>query len=246
MKLETYKEKIPMDGIYVKRCVTAIEEADYLYKSFMLEEDFPTDNGSEGTKWNFINKQIKNGLPQDRFQIEVLYRGPWKFLGIYDRRTQYLYTMMREKNLVTLRRNAASRVFHYTNALSKLNEELKTEYTMENEQLCLFPDMMYDEAGNNSLKNILKSLIKKIDGTIKRYVLVAFDISHGQVTDIKAVIPAVGMNYFKEEDWTDFLSVSYSTEDKGGQEEVSDDVILLERRPKLKRRKKDNEKKAAK
>ncbi len=244
--MKPYKEKIPMDGKYVKTFVRAIEDADYLYNNYMIEEDFPTDNGSEGARWNYINKQVKNNLLEDRFQIEVLHRGPWKFLGVYDRVTKYFYTMMREKNLATLRRNAESRLFHYTNALSKLNEELRADYVVENEQLCLFPDMMYDEDGKNTIENILNTLIKNIDGTIKRYVLIAFDISHGQVTDIKAVIPAMGMNYFKEENWTDFLSASYATEDKGGQEEVSEDVVLLERRPKLERRKRDDEKRESK
>lgn len=244
--MKSYKEKIPMDAKHIKEFVQAIEDADYLYNNYMAEEKFPTDNGSEGTRWNYINKQVKNNFPEGRFQIEVLHRGPWKFLGIYDRTTGYFYTIMREKNLTTLRRNANTRLFHYTNALSKLNEELRADYVVENEQLCLFPNMMYDEAGENTLENILNMLIKNIDGKIKRYVLICFDASHGQVTDIKAVIPALGMNYFKEENWTDFLLASYVTEDKCGQEEVSEDIILLEHRPKLERRKRNNENKEAK
>lgn len=241
-----YDVKIPLDRKYINIFVSAIESADYLYRNYMLEEEFPTDNGSEGAKWNYINKLVKTGLSEDRFQIEVLYRGPWKFLGIYDRKTKYFYTLMREKNLNMLRRNAMCKLFHYTNALSKLNDRLKNGYTVENEQLCLFPGMMYDEEGEELLEKILNTLIKKIDGTIKCYVLIAFDISHGQVTNIKGVVPSIGMNYFKEEDWTDFLSATYSEDDKGGEEEASEDIILLERRPKLERRKKIDEKREEK
>ena len=67
------------------------------------------------------------------------------------------------------------------NALSRLNEGLKDEYVVENEQLCLFPDMMYDEEGEETLDRILEKIIAKIDGSIERYVLISFDISHGQV-----------------------------------------------------------------
>ena len=120
-------------------------------------------------------------MEEGRYQIEVLYRGPWKFLGIYDRMTRYFYTLMREKNLLSLRKNQSTKLFHYMNALSRLDEGLKDEYVVENEQLCLFPDMMYDEEGEETLDRILEKIIAKIDGSIERYVLISFDISHGQV-----------------------------------------------------------------
>ena len=145
--MKRYNEKIPLDTEAVKLIVKSIENADYLYRSYLLEEEFPTDNGSEGAKWNYINREVKKDLEEGRYQMEVLCRGPWKLLGIYDRETRYFYTLMREKNLLSLRKNQCTKLFHYMNALSRLNEGLKTEYAIENEQLCLFPDMMYDEEG---------------------------------------------------------------------------------------------------
>lgn len=240
--MQKYKEKIPLDTYVVKQLIKAIENADYLYENYLVEEKFPTDNGSEGAKWNYINREVKNDIEEGRFQIEVLYRGPWKFLGVYDRETRYFYTLMREKNLSSLRRSKNTKLFHYTNALSRLNEELKKEYVVENEQLCLFPDMMYDEEGEETLDRILEKLITKIDGFINRYVLISFDISHAQVTAIKGIVPAVGMNYYKEEDWADLLNASYYSAGLGGEEEVAEEVVLLERKPKLRRRKRKEEK----
>lgn len=131
--MERYKEKIPLDTCVVKSIVKSIENADYLYQNYLQEEKFPTDNGSEGAKWNYINREVKNDMEEGRYQIEVLYRGPWKFLGIYDRTTRYFYTLMREKNLLSLRKNQSTKLFHYMNALSRLNEGLKDEYVVENE-----------------------------------------------------------------------------------------------------------------
>lgn len=239
--MKRYNEKIPLDTDVVKLIVKSIENADYLYRSYLLEEEFPTDNGSEGAKWNYINREVKIDLEEGRYQMEVLCRGPWKFLGIYDRETRYFYTLMREKNLLSLRKNQCTKLFHYMNALSRLNEGLKTEYAIENEQLCLFPDMMYDEEGEETLDRILKKLTAKIDGSIERYVLISFDISHGQVTAIKGTVPAVGMNYYKEEDWADLLNASYYTDDAGGSEEVSEEIVMLERKPRLRRRKRKEE-----
>lgn len=239
--MERYKEKIPLDTCVVKSIVKSIENADYLYQNYLQEEKFPTDNGSEGAKWNYINREVKNDMEEGRYQMEVLYRGPWKFLGIYDRTTRYFYTLMREKNLLSLRKNQSTKLFHYMNALSRLNEGLKDEYVVENEQLCLFPDMIYDEEGEETLDRILEKLIAKIDGSIERYVLISFDISHGQVIAIKGTVPAVGMNYYKEEDWADLLNASYSTDDTGASEEVSEEIVMLERKPKLRRRKRKEE-----
>lgn len=58
--------------------------------------------------------------------------------------------------------------------LVSLNKGLKDEYVVENEQLCLFPDMMHDEEGEETLDRILEKLIAKIDGSIERYVLISF------------------------------------------------------------------------
>ena len=101
--------------------------------------------------------------------------------------------------------------------------------------------MMYDEEGEETLDRILEKLIAKIDGSIERYVLISFDISHGQVIAIKGIVPAVGMNYYKEEDWADLLNASYSTDTTGASEEVSEEIVMLERKPKLRRRKRKEE-----
>ena len=45
------------------------------------------------------------------------------------------------------------------------------------------------------------------------------------------------MNYYKEEDWADLLNASYSTDNTGASEEVSEEIVMLERKPKLRRRK---------
>lgn len=243
--MQQYTDKIPLDTNVVKLIIKAIENADYLYCSYLQEEKFPTNNGSKGAKWNYINREVEKDMEEGRYQIEVLCRGPWKFLGIYDRETRYFYTLMREKNLHSLRKNQNTKLFHYVNALSRLNEGLRSMYAVEYEQLCLFSDMLYDNEKEETLDWILEKLIAKIDGSIERYVLISFDISHGQVTAIKGTVPAVGMNYFKEEDWTDLLNASYSFTDLGASGEVPEEDVMLERKPKLRRRNRKEEQKNA-
>lgn len=241
--VKAYTKKIPLENEFIRAIINGIENADYLYREHMKVENFPTHNGDDGQKWNYINKAINETLPVDRFQIEVMQRGIWQFIGIYDKITGYLYTLMRQKNLSTLRKNADTKLFHYTNALSKLNSYLAGDFAIANEQMSLFPKALYDEAGEEELERILASLIKKIDNEIKCYVLVAFDISQGQVTSIKGIVPSIGMMYFKEENWNEALSPVYDIEENITETEVAEDVILLEHKPRLRRKEKKNDKK---
>ena len=120
-----YSVDIPLNPMYIKMIIDAISNAYFLYQDHVDEQNFPTDNGKEGEVWNYINKCVIDLLPADRFQITVMNRGRWKFLGIYDRKNRYLYTLMREKNLKNIRNTISKHMFHYVNALSKLNVHIR-------------------------------------------------------------------------------------------------------------------------
>ena len=76
--MERYKEKIPLDTCVVKSIVKSIENADYLYQNYLQEEKFPTDNGSEGAKWNYINREVIVDMVEGIYQIKGRYRVPLK------------------------------------------------------------------------------------------------------------------------------------------------------------------------
>lgn len=231
-----YTKNIPLDTKYIRMISNAIPNAYYLYKEHADELNSPTDNGKEGELWNYINKCISDVLPADRFQIIVMNRGRWKFLGILDKKESFLYTLMREKNLSNIQKKISEHLFHYLNALSKLNDELASEYEPY-QQLSLFDTEMYNIEQNEVLDKILTSLIQKFDTKITRYVLIAFNTdSYGSVNAIKGIIPAKGLDYYKEENWTAYLEAEYDVTDTSVQEsEVSDQVILLQRKANIKR-----------
>lgn len=232
-----YSEKIPLDSVYVKNIIDAISNAYFLYKEHVNEQNFPTDNGREGEIWNYINKCIMESLPTDRFQIVVMNRGRWKFLGIYDKAHKYLYTLMREKNLDNIRKTIDNHLYHYVNALSKLNDGLAETYETEYHQMSIFGVGEYDDQGEEILEKILTSMIQKIDGEIERYVLISFNADYwGNVTDIKGMIPSKGLDYYKEESWNYYSSVEYSEGTETTQEsEVPENTIMLQRKPRIKR-----------
>ena len=103
----------------------------------------------------------------------------------------------------------------------------------------MFLEDTYDEDGEATLESILEKMVHKIDGNIERYALIVFDAINGQVRDIRGVIPAKGLSYFKEENWEEHLSANYTDGSETAQEsESTNDIIVLERKPRLKRRKK--------
>jgi hypothetical protein len=232
-----YTKNIPLDIEYIRMIASAIPDANYLYKEHVEENNFPTDNGREGEIWNYINKCISDSIPADRFQIIIMNRGRWKFLGIFDKEERYLYTLMREKNLANIQKKISTHLFHYLNALSKLNDDLSSKYEPVYEQLSLFNIDMYDAEQNMVLEKILVSMTQKFDAKIMRYVLIAFDSDkYGNVTDMKGIIPAKGLNFYKEENWTMFLDAEYDLSESSAQEStVNDDVILLQRKANIKR-----------
>lgn len=93
-----YTKNIPLDTKYIRMISNAIPNAYYLYKEHADELNSPTDNGKEGEVWNYINKCISDVLPADRFQIIVMNRGRWKFLGILDKKESFLYINERKKS----------------------------------------------------------------------------------------------------------------------------------------------------
>ena len=111
--------------------------------------------------------------------------------------------------------------------------------------MSLFGVGEYDEQGEEILDKILHSMIRDLDEEVERYVLISFDTdSYGVVKEIKGIIPAKGLDYYKEENWTSYIVAEYVSEDEPTRENVvSENVILLHRKPKIKRtnRTKDDE-----
>ena len=61
-------------------------------------------------------------------------------------------------------------------------------------------------------------------------------IQNGHVNTIKGIIPAKGLDYYKEENWTSYVIEEYVMENEMDQEfEISESAILLQRKPKIKR-----------
>lgn len=233
-----YEQKIPLEIKYIRMICEAIPNAYFLHKQHIDENNFPTTNGKELYIWNYMNKNISDVLPTDKFQVVVMKRRSWAFIGIYDKEEKYLYTLMREKNLTNLQKNISKNLIHYLNVLSKLNDPLKQKYEPIAHQVSLFGDELYTDETDEKLDDILCDLISKVYGEINRYVLIAFDADGvGNIKDIKGIIPAKGLDIYKEESWIEYVSQGYDITDIVASEYIqAENEILLQRQPNLKRK----------
>lgn len=144
---------------------------------------------------------------------------------------------MRSKNLKNLRNKRENNIYHYLNVLSKLNDELEGRYQLNDEQLCLFEDEIFDREINDKLEKILNNMIKSFDGDIVRYALITFEQNCGNVTNIAGIIPVKGINDVYQEDWSECISAEYVDESVETNIAVSDTVILLQHKTNLKKKK---------
>ena len=90
---------------------------------------------------------------------------------------------------------------------------------------------------------ILDSMIGKIHGEIERYVLISFDSDRfGHVNEIKGIVPAKGLDYYKEELWTSYVTTPYAPSEGSSQESTdTENAILLQRKPRIRRVKREEE-----
>lgn len=219
-----YSKKIPMQSDYVKLFVKSFEDGEFDYREISEEHWTVTHNGQGALIWNHIFTEIyKNFSGYEGFEVGIFNRGIWGALYLYDRNTQYLYTFMRYKNFVNLQnKNPENRLFHYCNAMSRLNGKLRGTYQVENEQLSFLPEVPLDIADDEKLNQILNDIIRNISGNIECYAIVLVEQKQGKVRDIQCVVPVEGLGVVHRESWTDDIVVEYS------QDKVSDGEFLTE------------------
>lgn len=234
-----YGEPIPLDEEYRYMLIDAIQEASYLFSEYLKEHNLPTNNGHDGVKWNFINKQVISKFNSDRFAINVTSRGIWEFILIFDKVTGFLFTLMRDKNFINLQKNADKNLYHYLNALSRYNKDLYKEYIPVYEQGDLFDEIEFEESYYDDLDKISEKLTRKIELCIKRYALITFTEENGQATKLRCIIPTVGMNYFALENWSEYIGAQYTFKGmQSGDINSTDSVIADDTEPVLRRKSK--------
>jgi hypothetical protein len=145
---------------------------------------------------------VKTNL-EGRFQIDVVKRGPFPVLLLYDESTGFTFSIMAERNLNKLQRRLPNGI-HYLESLIVKN----TGYEIIKGQLSLdFPQKV--ERDQTAIENLRNQLLSNFMGIVKNHILIAFDYSFSRVTSAKAILltPEFGVAF--SEDWSAFLDKPY-------------------------------------
>lgn len=239
--MRDYDKRIPLEKEVISLLADCINEGHSDHRFYMATEKFLTDNGGDMNIWNYINKSIAGRMPDNLFQIAVFTRNRWQFIGIYDKRTKYLYTLMRAKNFEILRKQTEKKKRHYLNGLSLFNKDLRGNYYLKGQQLSFLESDPFSEEEVVTLEELCANFTANVDGEIKQHVLVTFKTEHGSVTSMFAYLLDIGFNYYHYENWSDYIGATYAFDmagtietDEESKETSVDTPILLKRKRKNK------------
>lgn len=224
-----YNKKIPLEQEKIQLIIKSFEDGEFEYTENFKEHPTVTQNGRGAAIWDNIHTQLKKNFSMLGFKTGTISRGPWELIYIFDERTKYLYTFMREKNFTNLHKgNMLSKLFHYSNILSRLNGKLLGTYEPQNQQMSFVDEIVIDGDTDAKLEYLLQEMANKINDDIERYAIVLVDYKHGVVKHIECVIPIAYMNPMYREDWSEYINAEYTTENYHVEETMPDeDAIML-------------------
>lgn len=175
------------------------------------KNNLQTRNSVPARIWDLLNTKLINELNIDECTIAKTKRGPWEMLVIFEKTTQCVFTFMREKRFVELKKQQRKRRnMHYVDMLSKqFNGDLLTE---EN-QLSLFETSFADE---DRLSELVQNLLSELKGDadiVKNHILVLFETVGYQLTHIRAVMVTPSLDIAKgcDENWSQYISGNESS-----------------------------------
>lgn len=226
-----YNKKIPIEQEKIRLFIKSFEDGEYMYYEKFREHPTVTQNGKGAAIWNEIHTQISNNFVSDEFQVGKISRGIWDLVYLYDKRTKYLYTFMREKNFYNLHMGKMSdKLYHYSNVLSRLNSGLLGTYEPPYKQLSFIDTVCIDDNIDTKLGSLLESMISSVDGEVERYAIVLVNCVKSVVKEIECVIPLAYAEPIYVENWSEYLEAEYDIENYDVEETVphAEEIILYD------------------
>ena len=220
-----YNKKIPLEQDKIQLIIKSFEDGEFEYTDNFKEHPTVTQNGRGAAIWNNIHTQLVKNFSIEGFKTGKISRGPWELVYVFDLKTKYLYTFMRNSNFNNIHKGKMEdKIYHYTNILSRLNGNLLGMCEPQNQQLSLFDSFVIDIDTDIKLESILQTIIGEINDDIERYALVLVDCKRGEVKGIECVIPIAYMNPMYREDWSEYINAEYSTENYNVKETLPDEA----------------------
>jgi len=167
-----------------------------------------TRNSVPARIWDLINTAICERLNTPDCMTITPRRGAWEIVIIYERETEFIYTIMRGKRFRELRDGICKRnKMHYVDLLVRhLNPDLLAPVG----QTTLFPVCFDDE--NKLAENVQKILagFSTEIGEIKRHAIILFESANFNLTSVQAIVVDSNLNIVSEQSLTEYIPVQES------------------------------------
>lgn len=188
-----------------KRIVRALQNGLEKFEEYISNNKTITKIGHMGTKWDMINTECQKAMLKSEYDVVVCKRGIWQLLLIYDRNTNTLYTLMKEKRYEDLCKTVKSNKVHYLEAITTVNKDLLKE---KHEQVTFFEE--FNKLKMEKMETTLKQLLNNIDGQVKKHVLITFTDKNLELYSISALIVTPSLQILHKENWTEYIEPKYS------------------------------------
>lgn len=214
---------INLEEEFKRLIVQGIQNGLDQYREYKIENKTITNLGSIGTKWDKINTECSYALPKNKFDVVACKRGVWELILIYDKETNNLFTLMKEQRFETLLKSINVNKVHYLEALTMCNINDTEEYI---EQTTFFNELTDNK--KEKIEKTLEVMLKKIDGKIKKNILVRFNDREFELSSITASIMTPYLTIITQENWAEYIQPKYDIVIKYTNElDVEDEDISL-------------------
>ncbi|MEO2601361.1 DUF5986 family protein [Clostridium butyricum] len=196
---------IDMENEDKKIIVQALQNGLERFSEHVCNTRTITHMGYTGTKWDMINTECRDALPEEKYDVVVCKRGVWQLILMYDKGTKTLYTLMKEKRYEDVCKTVKRNKVHYLEAIATVNKDLIEE---QQEQIAFFQG--FDELKKEKTENTVIQLLSNIEGEVKKHVLITFADKDLELSSISALIVTPSLQILYKEDWTEYIEPKYS------------------------------------
>lgn len=185
----------------------------------IYENNLPTTNGVGLFRWNFINRNLSDGLGGE-FDTSYQKRGAWKFLLLREHTTNFSISVMTEQTLKNLQRHPTAKP-HYLEGLVSNN---KCREPIEG-QLCM-PELCI-ERDHSMIAELRNQLLSGFSGIVAEHLLILFDYDYNGVTSARAVLLTPTLEVAVSDNWTKYLKSTYISQQSALIQIISDDEPMV-------------------
>ena len=200
--------------------------------------DLKTHVSGPFINWDLIYRNLINAFGDENVKYSTSIRGMWTVLLLYDVKSGFLISFMRDSRLESIRNSSAESRPQYIRALLNLNEGLQAPLK---QRVIPGAESVSDQRCTN-LMSVLDDLCANFECTVDykktRHLLVSFSARLGVLNSLNAYILDDNLDIVSEQDWLGVVNPIISNTIESAEEHY---VPKLTLKPKAQNRLKEKE-----